>query len=143
MARALIVEPDENIRKLQRMILRQHAGADEVVERISLSEAIPVFKSEDFDFAMIDISRPDDQLGEFLHISRKDQRVPVIAFTSSEVSRETLQLLVTDHVFAVFPKPFELETVTASVRAALEAERTGTLYPSFHGFLHKLHGKDK
>ena len=138
--RAMIVEPDEGIRGLQRMILRQHAGAVEIVERLTLADALPLFSSEDFGFAMIDISSPSDELREFLHLSRTRQRTPVIAFTTRQVSRETLQLLVSDHVFAVFPKPFELQEVVTSVRAAVDAARAGKLYPRLFGFLQKEHG---
>ena len=135
MMRAIIVEPDEGIRRLQRMILMQHAGAKEVVERQQISDALPVFATEEFGFAMVDISRPTGELREFLHISRKKQKSPVIAFTTGKITRETLNLLVSDHVFAVFPKPFEMNEVVTAVRAAVEAASTGTLYPKFFGFL--------
>lgn len=135
MMRAIIVEPDEGIRRLQRMILMQHAGAKEVVERQQVSDALPVFSTEEFGFAMVDISRPTGELREFLHISRKKQKSPVIAFTTGKITRETLNLLVSDHVFAVFPKPFEMNEVVTAVRAAVEAASTGTLYPKFFGFL--------
>ena len=135
MMRAIIVEPDEGIRRLQRMILMQHAGAKEVVERQQVADALPVFSTEEFGFAMVDISRPTGELPEFLHISRKKQKSPVIAFTTGKITRETLNLLVNDHVFAVFPKPFEMNEVVTAVRAALEAASTGTLYPKFFGFL--------
>jgi DNA-binding NtrC family response regulator len=138
----MIVEPDEGVRRLQRTILRQHASIGETVELPSVEEALPLYSSEDFDFAMVDISRPSDSLTEFLHVSRKEQKSPVIAFTTGRITRETLQVLVSDHVFAVFPKPFELEEVIASVRAALEAARTGTLYPTFFGFLRKDRGDE-
>ncbi len=142
MPRAMIVEPDEGVRRLQRTILRQHASIDETVEVASVEEALPLYSSEHFDFAMVDISRPSKSLNELLHVSRKEQKSPVIAFTTGQVSRETLQLLVSDHVFAVFPKPFELDEVIASVRGALEAARTGTLYPTFFGFLRKDRGSE-
>jgi DNA-binding NtrC family response regulator len=135
MIRAIIVEPDEGIRRLQRMILTQYAGTNEIVERQQIADAIPVFSTEEFGFAMVDISRPTDELREFLRISRKKQKSPVIAFTTGKITRETLNLLVTDHVFAVFPKPFEVEQVVTAVRAAIEAASTGTLYPKFFGFL--------
>lgn len=142
MARALIVEPDEGVRSLQRMILRQHAGAEETVERKTLDEALPLYASEPFDFAMIDISRPSNSLEDFLHISKKEQKSPVIAFTAGHISRATLETLVKDHVFAVFPKPFELEEVVQEVRAAVEAARTGNLHPKLFGFLQRHQEKD-
>ncbi len=138
--RALIVEPDAGIRSLQRMILRQHAGCDDVLETESVSDALPIYSSEHFDFTMVDISRPTDELREMLRISRKKQRTPVIAFTTGKVSRETLQILVSDHVFAVFPKPFELGPVVESVKDALAAAKAGMLHPKFYGFLQKHHG---
>jgi DNA-binding NtrC family response regulator len=140
MPRAMIVEPDESVRRLQRTILRQHASIDETVELTSVEEALPLYSSEHFDFALVDISRPGDSLSELLHVSRKEQKSPVIAFTTGRISRETLQVLVSDHVFAVFPKPFDLDEVIASVRSALDAERTGMLYPAFFGFLRKDRG---
>ena len=121
------------------MILRQHAGVDEVVERTSVAEALPAYADEHFDFTLIDISRHAEDLTEFLHLSKKRQKTPVIAFTTSRLTRETLQLVVSDHVFAVFPKPFELEAVVDSVRSALQAEKKGALHPKLHGMLQKLH----
>jgi len=140
MPRAIIVEPDVSIRSLQRMILRMHTDADDIVEKDSAAEALEVFSDEDFDFAMLDISRPADELREFLHVSRKKQRTPVIAFTTGKISRVTLQMLVDDHVFAVFPKPFELDELVESVRAGVAAAKAGKLHPKFYGFLQKLHG---
>jgi DNA-binding NtrC family response regulator len=139
MLRAIIIEPDESIRKLQRLILRQNVHADEIVEKFTVDDAMPVFTAEHFDFTMVDISRPTEKLNEFLYISKKRQKTPVIAFTTGELTRETLKLLVDDHVFAVFPKPFEVAAVASSVNAAVEAARKGTLHPTFHGFLEKLH----
>lgn len=139
MLRAIIIEPDESIRKLQRLILRQNMHADEIVEMATIDSALPLYAAEHFDFTMVDISRPTDELHEFLHISRKRQKTPVIAFTTGELSRETLKLMVDDHVFAVFPKPFEVHAVATSVGAAIEAARVGKLHPKFYGFLEKLH----
>jgi DNA-binding response OmpR family regulator len=139
MRRAIIVESDAGIRKLQSRILRQHAAADAIVERSVVADALGIFSSEHFDFAMVDISRPSDELREFLDVSRSRQKSPVIAFTTGVVDRDTMKLLVTDHVFAVFPKPFELEEVAASVRAAIAAAAAGTLHPKFFGFLKKRH----
>jgi DNA-binding NtrC family response regulator len=138
----MIVEPDQGVRRLQRTILRQHALIDETVEFTSVEEALPLYSSEHFDFAPVDISRPNNALREFLHVSRKEQKSPVIAFTTRRISRETLQVLVSNHVFAAFPKPFELDELIASIRAALEAARTGTLYPTFFGFLRKHRGDE-
>jgi AmiR/NasT family two-component response regulator len=121
------------------LILKQTAGCEEVIERPSVAAAMPIYTSETFDFTMVDISRPSDELRELLHVSRKKQKTPVLAFTTGALSRETLQLLVEDHVFAVFPKPFDIEPVASSVSAAIEATREGTLHPKLHGFLEKLH----
>ncbi|HEX9983230.1 MAG TPA: hypothetical protein VGF69_08200 [Thermoanaerobaculia bacterium] len=137
MTSSIIVEPDLGIRRLQRLIIRQVVGTDEIVEVRSIAEALPIYASRHFNFAMVDISRPTDELRELLEISRKKQRSPVIAFTTAAVTRETLQLLVSDHVFAVFPKPFDLEAVIESVGSALSAEKAGTLHPRFFGFLQR------
>ena len=141
MRRAIVVEPDQSIRKLEALILRQHADISEIVERLTIEEALPLYAEEHFDFAMIEVSHPSETLHDFLHLSRKRQRSPVIAFTTAELSRQTLELLVEDHVFAVFPKPFELEEVAKSVRAAVEAANNGKLHPKFYGFLDRLHGR--
>lgn len=143
MSRAIIVEPDESVRRLQRMILRQHAGADDIVERTCLRDALPVYASDHFDFAMVDISRQDGALEEFLRISRRKQKSPVIAFTTGPVSRDVLQMLAGDHVFAIFPKPFELDQIVASVKSAIDASATGTLYPKLFGFLQKSSGANE
>ena len=137
MKRAIVVESDENIRTLQKRILSKYAEVDEITEKDSLANALDIYSREHFHFALIDISRPSDVLGEFLHLSRR-QRAPVIAFTTKEVSRDTLQLLLDDHVFAMFPKPFELDELVESVLAAQAAAKAGALYPRFYGFLDRL-----
>ncbi|HEX8618861.1 MAG TPA: hypothetical protein VF911_14855 [Thermoanaerobaculia bacterium] len=92
---------------------------------------------------MVDISRPGDELREFIHVSRRRQKTPVIAFTSGVVSRDTLELLASDHVFAVFPKPFELSEVAKSVRQAVELAAAGMLYPKLFGFLQRAQEKEE
>ena len=90
----------------------------------------------------VDISAAGEELREFLHVSRSKQKSPVVAFTTGEVSRETMQLLVADHVLAVFPKPFEFAEIVTTIRAAVAAAEDGTLYPSVFGFLRRARRAD-
>ena len=137
MKRAIVVESDETIRTLQNRILRKYAEIDEVIEKSTLADALEIYAHEHFHFALIEIPRALDDLREFLHHSRR-QRAPVISFTTREVSRDVLQLLLSDHVFAIFPKPFELDELVESVQAARAAAAAGALYPRFYGFLERL-----
>jgi len=50
---------------------------------------------------------------------------------------KTRSLIVSDHVVAVFPRPFEFGEVVATVREAIAVADAGTLYPTFFGFLRR------
>ena len=144
-ARAILVENDRSIRALQRTIIKRALGKEvEIVETASYEEATEHVKKSIFHLMFVDVSRPSEGLTKLLNASRNRQRIPVLAFTTGRVERETMKLLVSDHVYAVFPKPFDPQDVIDGIVEAFEehdrsADRIIT--PLLHGIVKQLHKK--
>src|SRR5689334_9994733 len=116
---ALVIEPDVEIgRMLQTLFRTQFAFESSVVRTIAAG--IAAMEQQKCAAVVVDISRSADRLPELTHETRK-QSSAVIVLTTGRLDRATLELFVSDHVYAVFPKPFDPEVFLQTMREGLEA----------------------
>lgn len=142
--RIMIVEPHRDIRALQEAVVKRAlAGLTlELVEVASPAEAIEPFGSDPFHLLLIDVTKQSDALKQVINLSRSRQRCPTIAFTTGRVDRATLELLAKDHVFSIFPKPFDPSDVANAIAESFEAQAKSVdavISPILHGILKHLH----
>lgn len=146
-ARVLVVEGSDDIRNLEREVVRQafKSGVVEIVESRSAKTALEKFSSEPFHLLLLDVSpyQPSDAVRDLIRESRARQRCPAIAFSTGRIDQETLKMLAADHCFAIFPKPFDPKDVQSTIHEALEAHSRSTdalVSPVLHGIMRMLHG---
>jgi DNA-binding NtrC family response regulator len=131
---ALVIEPDLEVGKMLQMLLRLNFSFDTSVVR-TIDEAIAAMEQEKYAALVVDISRSAERLSQLTHETKK-QKSAVIVLTTGRLDRETLELFVSDHVFAVFPKPFDPDTLVETLREGLEAVKHMSVMKSLlHGFL--------
>jgi CheY-like chemotaxis protein len=115
--RALVVDDDEPIRVMLAAIVRQHGFAVETAR--DGQEAIDKIKSERFDVILLDLMMPHVNGYDVLQHIRKNQ--PDLlgrTIVATAVPERELQRDLTDPVFKVHMKPFDLPQLMADVRTA-------------------------
>jgi len=115
--RALIVDDDEPIRVMLAAIVRQHGFAVETAR--DGREAIDKIKSGRFDVILLDLMMPHVNGYDVLQYIRKSQpdllRRTIVA---TAVPERELQRDLTEPVFKVHMKPFDLPQLMADIRTA-------------------------
>lgn len=134
MTRALVVEPDTPIARLVTEVLKREF--EFAVQRVrSIPEAISALHEARFAALVVDISHSADALDELTELT-KTQEAAVIVLTTGRIDRNALELFVSDHVYAVLPKPFELDDLATMMREAIAFAKHGAPMSSkLHGFL--------
>jgi DNA-binding NtrC family response regulator len=134
--RGLIVEPDDATGRLLETLLRR-VGFD-VARLATIDEAIPFLDGNSVAAVLVDISVSSHRFDEMAARTRR-QGAAVLVFTTGRVDREMLELFVTDHVWAVFPKPFDIDEVASSLQKGIAHASSGSPVSSrLHGFLERL-----
>ena len=132
--RALVIEPEPPIAKLLALLLRREFGFDVVTTR-TITEGVSAMREGLFKAVIADISISADGIAELTAETRK-QKSGVVVLTTGRIDRGTLELFVSDDVYAVFPKPFDIDEVMSSLRDAIEFAQAGsTIAARLHGFL--------
>ena len=136
--RALIIEPERPIAMLLDVLIQRQLGFDTVTTQ-TLAEGVSAMREGSFRAVVADISLSADGLPELTAETRK-QRSGVIVLTTGRIERETLELFVSDDVYAVFPKPFDNDEVMRSLGEAIEFAQSGSKMAAvLHGFLKGRH----
>jgi len=136
--RALVIEPDEQVAKLLAVLLHRQFDFD-VLTRKTLTEGASAMREGSFKGVIADISLSAEGLADLTAETRK-QRSGMIVLTTGRIERATLELFVSDDVYAVFPKPFDIEEVMRSLREAIEFAQSGSKIAAIlHGFLKNRH----
>jgi DNA-binding NtrC family response regulator len=132
--RALVVEPDAPIARLITEVLRRECGFS--VDRVmSIPEAIAALHQATFAALVVDISQSAEALDQLTQLT-KAQEAAVIVLTTGRIDRNALELFVSDHVYAVLPKPFEVGDLATMLREAVAFAKQGAPISSkLHGFL--------
>jgi len=148
--RVLIVEESDDIRRLEREVVRQtfRPALVEIEEIRTAREAVERYQTEAYHLLLLDVSsqQASEAIRDLVRASRTRQRCPVIAFSTGRIDQDTLRILAADHCFAIFPKPFDPESVQATIREALEAHSKSidaVVSPVLHGIMKMLHSSDK
>jgi len=148
--RILVVEESDDIRKLEREVVRHtfRPAIVEIVEERTAASAVERYQTEVFHLLLLDVSshQASEAIHELVRASRIRQRCPVICFSTGRIDRETLKILAADHCFAIFPKPFDPKDVQATIREALEAHSQSIdalVSPVLHGIIKMLHSKEE
>jgi CheY-like chemotaxis protein len=148
--RVLIVERSDEIRTLQRAIVRKALSPleTEIIESASAESMVEQFRTEPFHLLLVDASPSQNReaVRELVRASKVRQRCPSIAFSTGRIDRETLKSLADDHCFAIFPKPFEPQDVASAIEESIRAHAKSVdavLSPVLHGVLAFLHRDEK
>lgn len=118
----LVVEDDPAIRRLVKMVLVRHAyRVDEAVDGL---EAVLKLGLNEYDVIILDLMLPHLDGFTFLNTFAENQpemlsKVIVTSAASPNVMRDRL----TGTPFAVMPKPFDIATLVAHVKACVDAQR--------------------
>lgn len=146
LVRVLIVEESDDIRRLEREIVRQtfRPGLVEIEEIRTAKAAVEKYQTEVYHLLLLDVSsqQASESIRDLVRASRVRQRCPVIAFSTGRIDKDTLCILAADHCFAIFPKPFDPESVQATIREGLEAHSKSIdaiVSPVLHGIMKLLH----
>ncbi len=132
--RALLIEPDAGITQMLTVLLRRTFGFD-VVQTRTIPEGMAAMREGSFKGLVVDISQSSEGLRELTMETRR-QKCGVIVLTTGRVDREALELFVHDDVYAVFPKPFDIDDIVRAFRDAIEFAQTGSKMAALlHGFL--------
>lgn len=144
--RVLIVEPSEEIRKLERLLVRHTFSPRgvEIVESAVAASALEQFKTEVFHLLLVDVSAQQsaEAVQSLVHTSRTRHRCPTIAFSTGKIDQSTLESLARDHCYAIFAKPFEPVEVQATIREAFDAQAhsaESVISPVLHGIMKLIH----
>lgn len=122
--RILVVEDERLVYRVVADALRTAGFPCEVVHRAS--EAITCLETRSFDLVILDIRLPDLSGSEVLRqIRERDAQLPVILVTAYALDRE-LEKALAYAPDAVLYKPFEIETLLATVRRLLMRPRLPT-----------------
>lgn len=121
---ALVIERDATIRDLLRSLLMLHLHCD-VTDVDTIVAGVEQLKAKTFAIVIVDISTSAAGI-ELLTQETRKQSSTVLVLTTGRIDRAALELFVSDHVFAVFPKPFDPgEVVTALRQGLVEMKQPG------------------
>jgi len=113
--RALIVDDDEPIRVMLSAIVRQHGFAVDTAR--DGSEAIEKLKRGSYEVLLLDLMMPRVNGYDVLrHIREKSPDFLRRTIVATAVPERELQTKLTDPVFAVHSKPFDLPALLADIQ---------------------------
>ena len=119
--RVLVVEDDETVRTLLRMLLEDEQA--QVVEAATGADAIDRFDAAPFDLVLLDVRLPEVSGFDVCRHIRKKSSVPIIMVTAQQDSHDVvtgLELGADDYV----TKPFNDRELLARVRVQLRRRTT-------------------
>ncbi|MEO8216513.1 MAG: hypothetical protein ABI718_05475 [Acidobacteriota bacterium] len=130
-----MIEGDATTASMLAVIVRRSFPWD-VVQVKTIPEGVTHLRSDDsFETVIADISLSSDGMAELTAETRR-LKAGVVVLTTRPLSRTLLELFVGDDVFAVLPKPFELEELVTTLREAAEFAKTGSkMAARLFGFL--------
>lgn len=118
--RILVADDDQSIRRLLIALLRHHGY--ETLEAQNGQEALAEMRAARPDLVIMDLVMPDMSGWDVLRERAADPlllRIPILVVTASNIEKARIDVLERQ-VFAVISKPFDLDTVLASVTNCLE-----------------------
>ena len=116
-AQALVIERDDGIAGLLRSLLNVHLHCS-VTTTDTIVAGVEEMKRETFAIVIVDISTTAAGI-ELLTAETRKQKSTVLILTTGRIDRHALELFVSDHVYAVFPKPFDPRQLLDTLRQGL------------------------
>jgi DNA-binding response OmpR family regulator len=129
--RVLVVDDDEDVHEIARLILT-HGGAAQVTARRLPEEAISLLASAPFDVVITDFGFADDPIAgsRVLHAVRQcGGRSAVLALTRRKESRANLHAMGFDAVMVEPVDPFDLVAVVAAITEVQYGRQHHTALP--------------
>ena len=125
MADVLVVDDDQSIRGLLRSVLRRDGYS--VEEAADGVEALEKLRDRRYSAVLLDLMMPRMNGWEVLdQIAAEDAtRLSCVIVVSAALPKKGLQEEHESSVFAVIPKPFDLEALREVVRRCVEGEKAG------------------
>jgi len=126
MANILLVEDDEQLRKMLKLLLTE--SGYEVSEASNGTQACELYKRLSFDLVITDLVMPDiDGLAVIMELRRRDQNVRIIAISGVGHGRGEGYLKIAQKLGAhlTLSKPFGNQEFLEAVREVLEIEGQG------------------
>ena len=121
MAKILIVDDDQNVRHLIKILLNEN-GYD-TAEASNGLEALELFKNQFLDLIITDLRMPDmDGMAFLIEAKKREPETPVIILTAY-ASIETAIAALKNGVFNYMSKPFKSDDLLHAVKNALGEEK--------------------
>jgi DNA-binding NtrC family response regulator len=121
MKNVLIIEDNEPIREALAITLRKHLQGCTILTACNGEEGISILSSTPLDLILTDLQMPiKDGYGVIEHRNKHYPEVPLLAMTANytaEVKAKLNALGITQHL----EKPFDFDTVSATIRDTLHA----------------------
>jgi DNA-binding NtrC family response regulator len=132
--KALVIESDPTISGLLDAFLRRQFAFD-VLHAHTILEGVDTLKDNPCKAVIVDISVSAEGLVDLTAQTYK-HNCAVLVLTTGRVDRKALELFVHDHVYAVFPKPFDIDELGITLTDAIEFAQSGSRMSALlHGFL--------
>ena len=133
--KCLVIERDASTAAMITAVLRR-SFPWEIVNVSTISEgAVKLQNDDSFKAVVADISTSSDDLSALTAQTRR-LRSGVVLVSTRRLSRKMLELFVSDDVYSVLPKPFDVEELVSSLRGAVEFAQTGSkMAAHLFGFL--------
>jgi CheY-like chemotaxis protein len=121
MTEVLVVEDDEAIRGLLRSVLRRDGYA--VAEAADGVEGLEKMREHAYDVVLLDLMMPRMNGWEVLDELARDaaEQLACVIVISAALPKKPLHPEHESAVYAVLPKPFELDEVRRTIRQCVEA----------------------